>query len=77
MQEGYQRKATKDVAGAAVAFRAARERGFDPQRVDLELAYLSLERGDAAAARRQLESAASGPDGVKGAGYTFVRPSDL
>lgn len=62
MDEGYRRKATKDVAGAAEAFLAARASGFDPQRVDLELAYLSLQRGDPAAARRQLEAAASGPD---------------
>lgn len=62
MQEGYRRKVTHDVEGAAAAFRAARSNGFDPQRVDLELAYLSLDQGDAAAARRQLESAASGPD---------------
>jgi hypothetical protein len=62
MQEGYRRKATKDVAGAVKAFQLARSTGFDRQRVDLELAFLSLELGDAAAAREQLESAAAGPD---------------
>lgn len=62
MDEGYRRKADHDLAGATEAFEAARARGFDAQRVDLELAFVALERGDRAAARRQLESVTGGPD---------------
>lgn len=64
MQEAYRRKALKDFFGAATAFRVARAKGFDPQRVDLELAYLALDRGDSSSARQQLETVASGPDGA-------------
>lgn len=66
MAEAYRRKATRDLAGAAAAFEAARATGADAQRVDLELAYVALERGDPAAARRRLEAAAGGPDAALG-----------
>ena len=62
MQEAYRCKETSDAAGAARAFEAARASGVDAQRVDLELAYLSLEQGDPALARARLESVAAGPD---------------
>jgi hypothetical protein len=62
MNEGYARKASGDVDGAAAAFERARAAGFDAQRVDLELGYLDLSARRVAAARARLRAAAHGPD---------------
>jgi hypothetical protein len=62
MDEGYARKASGDLTGAAAAFERAKAAGFDAQRVDLELSYLDLETRRIAAARARLKAAAHGPD---------------
>jgi hypothetical protein len=62
MDEAYRRKASRDLMGAVSAFESARDAGFAPQVVDLELAYLALNRGDREAARSHFEAVASGPD---------------
>jgi hypothetical protein len=62
MDEGYARKATGDLDGAAAAFEQAKAAGFDAQRADLELSYLDLSAQRVAAARARLESAARGRD---------------
>jgi hypothetical protein len=62
MDEAYRRKASHDPLGAASAFESARDAGFAPQIVDLELAYLALARGDREAARSRFEAVTSGPD---------------
>jgi hypothetical protein len=51
-----------DEAGAVEALLAARNAGIEPQRVALELAYLRLAQKRIAAARAELETAATGPD---------------
>ncbi len=62
MDEAYRRKASHDPVGAASAFESARDAGFSPQVVDLELGYLALNRGDREAARAHFEAVASGLD---------------
>jgi hypothetical protein len=62
MDEGYARKASGDLDGAAAAFERAKVAGFDAQRVELELSYLDLAARRVTAARARLKSAAHGPD---------------
>jgi hypothetical protein len=62
MAEGYIRKAENDLPGAQAAFEEAGKAGFDAQRVDMELAYVAVQRGDAAAARARFQGALGGRD---------------
>jgi hypothetical protein len=61
---GYQRKTQGDLGGAARAFEQARAAGTDPQRVALELGYVSAAQGRIGAARQEFTAAAEGPDPV-------------
>lgn len=62
LADAYDRKSRGDETGALEAFQAARDAGAPSQRVALELAYMYLARGDVRTARRELTTAAAGPD---------------
>jgi hypothetical protein len=62
MNEAYRLKRDGKGHDAVLAFESARAAGADPQRVDLELAYLALDAGDYEGARRHLGDAQAGPD---------------
>ena len=64
LDEAFHLRARNDPGGAQLALTAARKAGADPQRIDLELAYVSLASRQTGAARTYLAAAAAGPDPV-------------
>jgi hypothetical protein len=62
MDQGWARKASGDLDGAAASFEQAKSAGFDAQRADLELSYVALSARRTGPARERLEAAARGPD---------------
>jgi len=62
LQEVSLRKSRQDLDGARAALQSARGVGSDPQRIDLELAYLALAGNGMNDAREHLARASAGPD---------------
>jgi hypothetical protein len=62
LREAALRRSRRDFEGARIAIHAARHAGLDPQRAELELAYLAIARQEQDDAREHLSRAEAGPD---------------